>query len=140
MDKYRLIFVATYLVIDLIYVTISRNTYNSVVKNIQGAYMPPITGTRIGAVFAAYTCMALGWYFLAANQADAWAKRMPAYQAGALAGLIYGLAVIGTFDFTLHVMLDNYDVNIVMRDLAWGVSWAVISTTLYAVCKDNQLF
>jgi uncharacterized membrane protein len=81
--------------------------------------------------------MALGWYFLAANQADTWSKHMPAYQAGAFAGLVYGLAVYGTFNFTLHVMFNNYDVNIVLRDLSWGVIWATISTMLYAVFKDK---
>ena len=131
MLKYRYIFVAIYLVVDLIYVTLSKGTYDNAVKMIQGKSMP--IPARFSSALAAYTCMVLGWFFLAAPTAERWSKTMHPALAGFLAGLVYGLLVIGTFNFTLNAMLDNWSGYIFIRDLLWGISWSIIITTTYSI-------
>ena len=136
MDYTRLVFVVAYIIIDLVYVVLSKPVYDLVVKSIQGEFMRSLSG--IGsyiAFFGAYTCMALGWYFLAAGTGLRWSKTgtMSPMVAGTLAGLVFGLSVIGTFNFTLYLMFKNYNAKIVMRDMLWGVGWPTVITMIYVV-------
>ena len=127
----KLLFVTIYLIVDLIYVISSKDVYNNVVINIQGRSMPNPKGTRLFAGLAAYICMALGWYFLVADKIER--SGASKVQSAIFYGVIFGLSVYGTFNFTLHVMLDNYDIPIVLRDLIWGTSWVTILSTMYAL-------
>jgi len=139
MDTLRLVFTAIYILIDLVYVVFSKPVYDEVVKAIQGEYMAPVSGLAKGIAFVgAYTCMALGWYFLAAGTAMTWSKTntsssMSPLKAGALAGLVFGLAVIGTFNFTLFLMFKNYNLRILARDMTWGIGWPVVATIIYTL-------
>lgn len=131
MNVTRLIFAFMYIIFDLVYVVFSKPAYDAVVKNIQGYGM----GADYFAIVGAYSCMALGWYVLAAGTAEVWAKTLksvPAYVAGALAGLVFGLATIGMFNFTVHAMFKNYDWKIVARDMTWGIGWPTVLTAAYA--------
>jgi uncharacterized membrane protein len=81
--------------------------------------------------------MAGTWYILAAGTALRWAetKTFAPWLAGALAGAVYGIAVYGVFNFTNNVMFKEYGWGIVLRDFAWGVTWACVLTTLFMVFK-----
>lgn len=133
----RLIFVATYIVGDLFYVSTSKSVYDAAVTKIQGSPMPSSPSRYIAAA-AAWSCMALGWYFLTARVTELWAsKGMNPVLAGFLAGLINGLAVIGTFNLTLYAMMDKWAGAIMIRDMIWGIGWVTLLTTVYGVTSQN---
>lgn len=44
MDYTRLVFVVAYIIIDLVYVVLSKPVYDLVVKSIQGEFMRPLSG------------------------------------------------------------------------------------------------
>jgi len=129
----RLLFAVIYIVTDLIYVYLSKGVYDLAVTNIQGTPMP-MGGSRIIAAVAAWTCMALGWYFLTTAAVEKFIKNgMARWKAGALAGFINGLAVIGTFNLTSHAMYTNYGSTIIIRDMMWGIGWVTLLTILYTI-------
>jgi uncharacterized membrane protein len=130
----RLLFAILYVVVDLIYVSLSSETYNAIVKNIQGYSIDPAVGDRIIVVIVTYIIMAFGWYVLSAGTANSWLHSYPPYLAGAMAGFVFGLTVYGTFNFTTRLMFRNYSWGILARDLMWGITWGTISTMLYAIC------
>lgn len=135
MDIGRLLFTITYVVVDLMYVVFSKPAYDAVVKDIQGVGMTLSGPGDYLAMMGAYTCMAIGWYVIVAGTVKTWVKSMnvPPYVAGALAGFVYGLATIGMFNFTVHIMFKKYDWPIVARDMAWGIGWQTIIAAMYAV-------
>jgi uncharacterized membrane protein len=136
--NWRLFFAVLYIVIDLVYVSLSKSVYDAAVKGIQGSPMP--TGTaRIIAAVGAWTCMAVGWYFLTTTLVAKWVNAgMSAAAAGALAGFINGLVVIGTFNLTLHAMFANYGAAIMTRDMLWGIGWVTVLTTIYSVVNYKK--
>lgn len=131
MDITRLVFAVVYILVDVVYVIASKPVYNAVVKSIQGSNMV----ADYFAIFGAWLCMGLGWYVLAAGTAKTWTKTMmvPKYVAGALAGLVFGLATIGMFNFTVHAMFRNYDWSIVVRDMIWGIGWPTCLAAVYGI-------
>ena len=136
--NWRLFFAVLYIVIDLVYVSLSKSVYDAAVKGIQGSPMPTGT-TRIIAAVGAWTCMAVGWYFLTTALVDKWVTAgMSAAAAGALAGFINGLVVIGTFNLTLHAMFANYGAAIMTRDMLWGIGWVTVLTTIYSVVNYKK--
>ena len=140
MDQLRIIFTVIYILVDLAYVVYSKPVYDYVVKQIQGSSMRSLNGKMSYFAFVgAYTCMALGWYFFAAGTATLWAKTMHSLYAAFLAGLVFGLTVIGTFNFTLYLMFDKYTIHILLRDMLWGVGWATTATVAYMVLRGTNV-
>ena len=72
----KLLFVFVYLIIDFVYVVLSKPYYNAEFRKVQNADFPSLMEEpqRIIGVIGAYGAMALGWYFLAAGLADTWVK------------------------------------------------------------------
>jgi uncharacterized membrane protein len=132
----RLLFACIYIVVDVVYIMISSDFYNRAVQSIQGE--PIASPIPIGAALGAYIAMGLGWYFLAAGTALQWYKNtsLEKWQAGLLAGLLYGFALYGTYNFTNMVMFKNYDYNIVLRDTSWGTIWGGISVMLFMMLHE----
>jgi uncharacterized membrane protein len=138
MATYRILFAILYIVIDLIYVFLSKGIYDAAVTSVQGSPMPR-GGSRILAAVGAWTCMAVGWYFLTTALVAKWvATGMSAAAAGALAGFINGIVVIGTFNLTLHAMFVNYGAKIMTRDMLWGIGWVTVLTTIYSVVNYKK--
>jgi len=129
MWKLRLLFTFIYIIVDLCYVGISKGAYDNAAKMIQGSPM----SARIPTALAAYSCMALGWYVFAAQTAEKWSLQMNPILAGFLSGLVYGLLVIGTFNFTLNAMFDKWSNGIMKRDMLWGIGWGTLVTVLYMI-------
>jgi len=139
----KLLFVFVYLIVDFIYVVLSKPYYNAEFRKVQNADFPSLTDEplRIIGVLGAYTAMALGWYFLAAGLADTWVKEKKfgsPYIAGLAAGAIYGFALLGTYNFTNYLAFKNYSTNLVIRDITWGTSWAALSVMLYVVYMQSN--
>jgi len=128
--SHRLTFLTIYLVIDIAYVIVSKDLYEKTVKKIQGSSFP--RGRIMDAVLA-YIVLAIGWYYIAAPSVGLWkGSGRPSWQAGAIAGFVYGLVLYGVYNFTLRAQFVNYGWQITLRDLAWGTSWCTLITALYA--------
>lgn len=129
----RIVFVLLYLVVDVIYVTLSRNAYESVVKRIQNKGFPGMSVSRLSAAAFAYISLAIGWMFLVAPVIESEVKsQIDLIYVGGFYGAIYALAVYGVFNGTLHVMFEQYDGKIMLRDMIWGLSCITIFSILYA--------
>lgn len=127
----RVYFVVLYLVVDVAYVMWAGKFYEAAVRRIQGSGFPP---GRMWAGGLAWAWLALGWALLAAPAATRWMEAgwSPAL-AGGLAGAIYGLTVYMVYNLTLYVQFQNYGMDVVVRDVAWGTGWAVVLTIGYAL-------
>jgi uncharacterized membrane protein len=114
----------------MIYVFKNSNYFNGVFSTIGSRP----DNLRILGIIGAYAAMGVGWYFLAASQADRWVKDgMNRIVAGLLAGAIFGFAVYGTYDFTNYVSFKNFSISFLLRDIIWGISWTAISVMLYSI-------
>jgi uncharacterized membrane protein len=132
MNRAAILAVIIYLVVDITYVFLSKDFYQSVVKDIQGRYSEPRSSVLVAALLS-YSCMALGFLVLVVPLVT---KRiqdgMSVLRAALPIGLTFGLVMYGVFNFTLHAMFDNYTLHVILRDLVWGVTWATTSTIIYA--------
>lgn len=125
MNINRVAFTVVYILVDIVYVMIARDTYMKVVHDIQkGATQ--FTSARVLAAIAAYSCMALGWWFLVAPVIEA-------SGAGLLPGFVYGLTLYGVFNFTNYAMFDKYTPRILTQDLLWGISWVTVLSVAYGM-------
>lgn len=139
----KLVFVCVYIIVDFIYVVLSKDFYSNAVMKIQNSGIPSLTSTplRIFCAIGAYVAMSVGWYFLAAGLADRWIQTKQfssPYICGLLAGAIYGFALIGTYNLTNYIYFKNYDISVVIRDMSWGITWASLSVLLYVVYITNN--
>ena len=126
----RLLFTFIYIFNDILYVTLSKKEYNVATKKIQGK---PITSRTHGAMMA-WICMALGWYFLIAPIIET-----STYTKTLFVSFIYGLAIFGTFNFTLYAMFEKWTGYIMIRDLIWGLSSSIFISVLYRyIIEINQ--
>jgi uncharacterized membrane protein len=127
----KLFFLAIYLGIDAYYVIHSHPLYQQTVYSIANHDMP--TNLRQMSILYAYGSMALGWLFLAIPTAERWSCFLYRPFAGLLAGAVYGIALIGTFNFTLNLMFEGWSGSIMIRDLTWGICWTSFSVFLYTI-------
>jgi uncharacterized membrane protein len=127
------LFVAVYLVVDVIYIAISHPLYMGVVKKIQ-KQETSMDNMRMLAAIGAYACMGLGWYVLVAPAVATSVKNgMCPSVAAVQFGLVYGLVIYGVFNFTNYVMFQEYSKGILALDLLWGTTWVTSLTYLYAM-------
>ena len=134
----KLLFVCVYIIVDLIYVVLSKDFYNNAAIKIQNSDIPSFTSSylRIFCACGAYLAMGVGWYFFASALATTWIKEKrfkSPYIAGLLAGALYGFALYGTYNFTNYIFFKNYDISVVIRDLSWGITWGALSVLLYVM-------
>lgn len=130
------IFVIIYLVVDLIYVTLSKPVYNQAVLRISGADMSTDKPGFWVAALIAYGSMALAWLFLVVPAVYYMiAEGMAKWKAGLIAGVVYGLALYGVFNGTLYTMFAGWDAAIMIRDMIWGISWATVLTIAFAITR-----
>ena len=132
MDRLKAIFVAIYLIVDVIYVTISMPFYKAVVARIEGAKgrtpsKPKSRGSLLLVALASYALMAIGWLIFVADKA----RDTRSVLGGMAYGALYGLVVYGVFNFTNYVLFSQYTSDVLLRDLAWGVTWGALFTGAY---------
>lgn len=129
----EIVFVAVYILVDVVYVSLSKGVYADAFRKISGKGMPVGRPMFLPVVAMAYAAMAAGWLLLV----------VPAFRymvsigftrvlAGAVCGLAYGIALYGVYNFTMYATFENWDTKIMARDLVWGISWATVLTIGYA--------
>lgn len=134
----RVAFAAVYIVVDLAYVLASKKAYDRAIGRIGAP-----AGHKPGIVWAAggaYLAMGLAWLFLVAPAADRWARntRLSPVAAGAAAGFLWSLALYGVFNGSLYAMFRDWKGRIVIRDMAWGLTWGTILTAAYAAAAHHR--
>jgi len=136
LPTWKFIFVATYLLVDLVYIYLSRSIYVATTNRIQGNNSG-FAARPLGALLA-YVSLIVGWVLLAVPwiesriRSEAKISVVTALGYGLAGGLLYGLTVYGVFNGTLYAMFRGYDIGIVVRDLAWGLTSASILSVAYA--------
>lgn len=128
----RYLFVVIYLIVDILYVTISIPVYQKVIQTIQGKNTKQPFGLLAGAL--SYIIMGLAWLFFIPHTIKYLQSQYRWHRviAGMFAGFMLGLAIYGVFNFTNHAMFDNWSWPIMTRDLLWGISWLTTLSGTYA--------
>jgi uncharacterized membrane protein len=130
------VFIAIYLIVDIIYVTMSKSVYNRAVRGISGADLPVTKPSFFVYAFIAYASMAIAWLVLVVPTVYYMISKGTAkWKAGLIAGLAYGLGVYGVFNGTLYTMFTEWNHAIAIRDMLWGISWATLLTTMFAITR-----
>jgi uncharacterized membrane protein len=127
MEYIKYIFVVLYVIIDIIYITVSAPFYSKTVQNIQGTPITMRPSSYIALVLA-YIILGLGWMFIVANSIN----KKTSYSKVIFIALVFALSVYGVFNTTLYVLFDNWDIITALRDTLWG---CVCITTLSVVYR-----
>lgn len=118
--------VVGYLVMDAIYVGLSREYYLGHVARVAGS--SPKDAVKIGlCALAAYALMALGWATIVVPSV-----RKGRVLAAAKTGALYGLVLYGVFNATTGAMFDKWGLDVMARDTAWGTASIAAYTAVYA--------
>jgi uncharacterized membrane protein len=120
------LWVAGYLVMDAIYVALSRGYYLGHVAGVAGS--APKDAMKIAlCALAAYSLMALGWATIVVPSV-----RKGRVLAAARTGALYGLVLYGVFNATTGAMFDKWGWDVMARDTAWGTVSIAAYTAVYA--------
>jgi len=132
----KYLFLAIYILVDVIYITFTKPVYNARVKAIQGKEMVLKQFSYLSAILS-YIILGAGWLVIVANHLTPQSSYMDIIYTAVL----YGLVVYGVFNTTLYVMFEGWDVRISIRDTLWGVGWITLISTIYLYTlktKENK--
>jgi uncharacterized membrane protein len=118
--------VVGYLLMDAVYVALSRDYYLARVAAVAGAAPKDAMKVALCAL-AAYALMAIGWAAIVVP-----AVRRDRVIAAAKTGALYGLVLYGVFNATTGAMFDNWGWDVMVRDTAWGTASVAAYTAVYA--------
>jgi uncharacterized membrane protein len=124
----KYLFVLIYVIIDIIYITVSAPFYSKTVQSIQGTPIV-LKPSSYFALFITYIILGLGWMFIVAERITA--KTKMSYVV--FIALTFALSVYGVFNGTLYVLFDNWDIRTVIRDTLWGVICITSISLLYRI-------
>lgn len=113
MNKFTLfiIIIILYIICDAPYLLYNSKHYNYIVSKIQCGRRG-IT-TRYYSALMVYVALAIGIITLVLSRAET--PRDALYY-----GAILGFVTYSVFDFTIHFMLEDYDLKTVVMDVIWG--------------------
>lgn len=135
----RILFLVIYLIIDITYVTMSSSFYQNVVTKIQHKPMQKLRANTFAYAILSYAILGLAWFvFVPATMGYLQQTlRVSVVVSAALSGFLLGLAIYGVFNFTNAVMFEKYDLPVLLRDMAWGVSWLTFLSTAYGYASTK---
>lgn len=119
-----------YLVMDAVYVMMSRSYYTGHITKVSGSSPKNLTKVALCAL-GAYMLMAIGWSVIVAHNVQQ-GKIVQAFSKGA----VYGLVLYGVFNCTTGAMFDKWGYDVMMRDTLWGTTSIGVYTALYAASKN----
>jgi uncharacterized membrane protein len=121
-------FVIIYVIIDIVYITVSAPFYSKTVENIQGTPIVLKPSSYVSLVLA-YVILGIGWLFIVANRLDA----KSTYRDAVFVAFMYAITVYGVFNTTLYVLFDKWDIVTALRDTTWGLVCIISLTLVYYV-------
>jgi len=89
----------------------NKNNYIGIVKKIQGS---GLTDRYYAGLFV-YVALAIGLLYLVI-------PRIHNLKDALFYGAIFGLATYATFDMSIHLMLNAYDLKTAIIDIIWGMT------------------
>lgn len=129
----KYVFVAIYILVDFLYVFLSKPFYNRAISNIQGHPMKMKEYSYLSALLS-YTILGVGWLMIVANRISS----SSSYSEIVAMAVLYGLVIYGVFNTTLYVMFSRWDTWVALRDTMWGVGWITVLSLgyLYTLKKN----
>lgn len=124
----KYLFVVIYIIIDIIYITLSAPFYSKTVQNIQGTPIKLKPSSYV-ALIVAYIILGFGWMFIVAERITSKTK----ISSVIFMAIIFALSVYGVFNATLYVLFDNWDIQTVIRDTLWGVVCITMISLAYSM-------
>ena len=118
-----ILFAIIFLVLDIVWIQVFSTMFGPMIEKIQNA---PMTVNLTGAL-AAYIVMLISYYFLVFNS-----SLPPSYFKAA----ILGFAIYGTYEFTNMTTFKNWDLNVLIIDISWGIFVSVFSLYLANQAKS----
>ena len=109
------------LILDLIYLNITKNHFNKEVMNIQGSN---ISLNIYGAIMT-YLLMLIGLYYFILKR-----------KGSVLDGFILGIVIYGVFDGTTKALFNNWSWISVLIDTLWGGILFALTTYIIKKIRD----
>jgi uncharacterized membrane protein len=125
MEYLKYIFLVLYVIIDIIYITVSAPFYSKTVMNIQGSPIKLKPSSYVALVLA-YIILGFGWLVIVANTIT----DKTVLSDVLFIAFMFAISVYGVFNTTLYVLFDNWDIVTALRDTLWGI---VCITTISVV-------
>jgi uncharacterized membrane protein len=120
------LWVVGYLVVDAIYIALSRDFYLRQIAGIAGSVPKDVAKVALCAL-GAYALMAAGWVKIVVPRVT-----KGQVLAAAKTGALYGLVLYGVFNFTVGAMFDGWGYGAMARDTVWGSASIAAYTALFA--------
>jgi uncharacterized membrane protein len=130
MEYLKYIFLVLYVIIDIIYVTVSAPFYSKTVMNIQGSPIKLKPSSYVALVLA-YVILGFGWLVIVANTIT----DKTALSDVLFIAFMFAISVYGVFNTTLYVLFDNWDIVTALRDTLWGIVCITTISVVYFYTK-----
>ena len=103
-------------IVDLIWVgKITRTKWDINIENIQGIPLKPNTTFAI----LSYICLIGGLIYFVQNESQI--NKNNYIQKSLINGAIFGLVVYGVYDLTNLSLFKNWNINLAITDIIWGM-------------------
>ncbi len=127
----KTIVIIVVLILDIIWLTINKKTYNYQVTRVQNS---KIQLNLVGAL-ASYLCVIAILLFYVLPYAHSKVNNQNNLKTSLIYGGIPGLLIYGIYNFTNLAIFKNYDWQIGLLDTMWGFTLFTIATYLYLKLK-----
>jgi uncharacterized membrane protein len=124
----KYLFVLIYVIVDIVYITLSASFYSKTVENIQGKPITLKPSSYVSLVLA-YVILGFGWMFIVANRLN----EKSTYLEALFIAFMYAITVYGVFNTTLYVLFDKWDIITALRDTTWGVVCITTISLIYLI-------
>jgi uncharacterized membrane protein len=114
----------TFLILDSIYLTTTKNYYNNLVTKIQKSPL----NLKIMPAVGAYSVILFSWYYFVFQNIKKQSKKKSIIDSAVL-----GLCMYSLFDFTNMAIFKNWDLKTVIIDSIWGSILYTLTTFIYLI-------
>jgi uncharacterized membrane protein len=114
----------TFLILDSIYLTLTKNYYNNLVTKIQKSPLE----LKIMPAAGAYSIILFSWYYFVFQNIKNQSKKKSIIDSAVLGFCMYSL-----FDFTNMAIFKNWDIKTVIIDSIWGSILYTLTTIIYLI-------
>lgn len=122
--KHSLLTVIFIVVFDLIWLTLQKPMYNSMVKKIQGTDI----SMRLVSGILAYIIMFIGLLYIIYPIIAKKNNTTPNYILAFKTAAVFGFVVYGIYNTTNYAIFKDYSITVSIKDTLWGTFVFFIST------------
>ena len=114
----------TFLILDSIYLTLTKNYYNNLVTKIQKSPLE----LKIMPAVGAYSIILFSWYYFVFQNIKNQSKKKSIIDS-----VVLGFCMYSLFDFTNMAIFKNWDLKTVIIDSIWGSILYTLTTIIYLI-------